>query len=182
MIPFITFTLAEISNLFTDWEFSSSDPLSELDQLDLTSNLMTVDLANDDIFAFSNDPEFLADDIGKCSSSSTFPSRQRRSDIECDSPYEGEGDWEDGLSYRQMAENANAVEKISDLDRQQCLYDLPYLICSSKDPGDTQWIPSLLSFACENSARSKQRVVSLLCRVRQPSERTWADDWFHRSG
>lgn len=164
VIPFTTFTLAEIPNLFTDWELSSSDSLSALDNLDVDSSLTAADLTNDNMFAFSDAPEFLAGAMGKCSTSSTFPSR-RRSDTTCDAN-DGEDEvLNDIVTYRNMA--LYAKEQLSKLDQEQCLGDnFPYLICSSHHPADTEWVPSLLSYICRHSVRGKSRLSFSSSRTR----------------
>lgn len=155
-IPFITFTLAAIPNLFTDWDFSSGDSFSAFDTLDVDSSLTAADPTNDNMFAFSDAQEFLAGAMGECSASSTFPSRRRR-DTMCNANDREDEDLIDPLTYRNMA--TSAWEQLSKLDQEQCLGDSsPYLICSSHHLEDTEWINSLLSYVCRHSARGKYRL------------------------
>lgn len=167
MVSLISFALAVFENLFTGWELPSSDTLSALDELNLDSTLIVANSANSDMFAFSDAHEFLAGAADECSSSSTFRSRQRRSEGICNSDGEDEEWGDSGLTYREMATNPRLAEQLSNLDEQQCVNDLPYLVCSSKNPEDTEWVTSLISFVCRNSARGKlMNSFFSLCRTR----------------
>ena len=150
IIFLFTPTFADRSNLFTDWEFPSSDAQSALDEPNLGPILPAADPTYTDMFAFSDAPEVLAESTSQCSSSSTYSSRRR--DTTCDAEDEFS---DDSLStYRNMA--LYAKEQLSKLDEQQCPEDgLPYFICSSKNPDDTEWVTSLISYICRNSARGK---------------------------
>lgn len=157
IIFMFTSTLAEISNLFTDWDFPSSDAQSALDEPNPGPSLSAADSINNDMFAFSDAFEVLADSTSQCSSSSTYSSRRR--DTTCGAEEDPDEFSDDSLlTYRDMA-LLNAKEQLSKLDEKQCPEDaFPYFICSSKNPDDTEWVTSLISFICRNSARGKYKL------------------------